>query len=233
VIVSGGFFSNRAMIPVAWVQPLVDRGYTVFAVMHGSQPKYHVDEGQQDLLRSVRFIRHNAPRFKIDGGRIGAVGGSAGGHLSLSLATMGGAGQPNAPDPVDRESSAIQASVAFFPPTDFLNYGKEGVDAVGIGILQGCYPAFGPRADSPHSRQVFGREISPIYYVHPGMPPILLIHGDADPLVPIQQSQIFLKRCQDVNSPTKLIVRPGKGHGWPDFGPDLKEVGDWFDHHLK
>ena len=232
-IISGGFFSNRGMIVVPWIQPLVDRGYTVFAVMHGAQPKYHVDEGQQDLLRSVRFIRHNAQRFKIDGGRIGAIGGSAGGHLSLTLATMGGPGDPHAPDPVDRESSAIQAVVALFPPTDFLNYGKEGEDAVGIGILREFYPAFGPRADSPHSRQVYGHEISPIYYVHPGMPPILLIHGDADKLVPLQQSQIFARRCEEMHSPVKLIVRPGKGPGWPDLGPDLKETADWFDQHLK
>ena len=232
-IVSGGFFSNRSMIVLPVIEPLVDRGYTVFAVMHGSQPKYHVDEAQQDLLRSVRFIRHNSQRFKIDGNRIGAVGGSAGGHLSLTLATMGGPGKADAQDPVDRESSAIQCSVAFFPPTDVLNYGKEGEDAVGIGVLREFYPAFGPRADSAHSRQVYGREISPIYYVHAGMPPILIIHGDADTLVPLQQSQIFVKRCEEVKSPVKLIVRPGKGHGWLDFAPDLKETGDWFDQHLK
>jgi acetyl esterase/lipase len=232
-IVSGGFFSSREMIPLPAIGPLVDRGYTVFAVMHGAQPKYHVDEGQQDLLRSVRFIRYSAKRYNIDPERIGAIGGSAGGHLSLTLATLGGPGQPDARDPVDRESSAVQASVALFPPTDFLNYGKPGVDAVGVGILREFYPAFGPRADSPHSRQVFGREISPIYYVHAGMPPILLIHGDADTLVPIQQSHSFVQKCEEVKTPVKLIVRPGKGHGWPDMAPDLKEINDFFDQHLK
>lgn len=232
-IVSGGFFSSREMIPLPAIDPLVDQGYTVFAVMHGAQPKYHVDEGQQDLLRSVRFIRSNARRFAIDSERIGAIGASAGGHLSLTLATLGGPGQPDARDPVDRQSSAIQASIALFPPTDFLNYGKPGVDAVGVGVLREFYPAFGPRADSSHSRQVFGREISPIYYVHAGMPPVLLIHGDADTLVPVQQSQSFARKCEEVKTPVKLIVRPGKGHGWPDMAPDPKEIGDFFDQHLK
>ncbi len=88
-IVSGGFVSARAMIPSAYPS-LLDRGYTVFAVLHGSQPKFHVPECMANLHRAVRFIRHNAAAWRIDPQRLGVMGASAGGHLSLVLATRGG-----------------------------------------------------------------------------------------------------------------------------------------------
>ena len=64
------------------------------------------------------------------------------------------------------------------------------------------------------------------------MPPILIIHGDADKLVPIWQAQTFVKRCESVDSTAKLVVREGKAHGWPDLGKDLELCTDWFDQYL-
>jgi len=64
------------------------------------------------------------------------------------------------------------------------------------------------------------------------MAPTLIIHGDADKLVPIQQAQLFIEKCKELNSPAKLITKPGKGHGWPDIGNDLKDVAEWFDQNL-
>ena len=95
-------------------------------MVHGSQPRYTVPEIIQDMNRAVRFIRHHAKDYGIDPDRIGIYGGSAGGHLSLMLGTAGDKGDPKAKDPVDRESSRVQAVACFFPPTDFLNYGKPG-----------------------------------------------------------------------------------------------------------
>jgi len=127
-VVSGGWFSSREAIYPAAYQPLLDRGYTVFAVVHGSQPKYTIPEIMQDMHRAVRFIRYNAARYGINPDKLGVIGGSAGGHLSLILGTGAGAGtNSNAKDPVDRVSSAVQCVVAFFPPTDFLNYGGINV----------------------------------------------------------------------------------------------------------
>ena len=124
LVVSGGLFSSHEAIQPAFIRPLTDRGYTVFAVVHGSQPKYTIPEIVQDMNRAVRFIRHHAKDYRIDPDRIGISGASAGGHLSLMLGTAGDAGNPDAKDPVDRESSRVQAVACFFPPTDFLNYGK-------------------------------------------------------------------------------------------------------------
>jgi acetyl esterase/lipase len=233
VLVSGGWFSAHEAINPAFFLPLLEHGYTVFAVVHGSQPRYVVTEIEADIHRAVRFIRHNAAKYGVDPNRLGLTGGSAGGHLSLTMATQGEPGDPKAKDPVERESSEVQCVACFFPPTDFLNYSQPGEDAVGVGTLKDFKPAFGPRADTAEGRQKLGREISPIYFVHSNMPPILIIHGDADKLVPICQSQSFVKRCEAVGSPATLIVREGKLHGWPDMGKDMERFADWFDEHLR
>src|SRR5438270_1165580 len=129
-VVSGGFYSSHDAINVNAVKPFLRRGYTIFAVVHGSQPRYQVPEIVQDMNRAVRFIRHHAKDYAIDADRIGVTGGSAGGHLSLMLGTAGGKGEPTARDPVDRESSRVQAVACFFPPTDLLNYGAPGNEKI-------------------------------------------------------------------------------------------------------
>ena len=113
------------------------RGYTVFAVVHGSQPKFTIPEILQDMNRAVRFIRHHAkrlrhrPRPHRHHRRIGR---------RASVADAGDwpatPANPKAKDPVDRESSRVQAVACFFPPTDFLNYGKPGENALGAGVLK-------------------------------------------------------------------------------------------------
>src|SRR5262249_22749184 len=112
------------------------RGYTVFAVVHGSQPKFTIPEVLEDMNRAVRFIRSRAEQYKVDPDRFGICGASAGGHLSLMMGTAGTPGNPEAKDPVDRASSEVQAVTCFFPPTDSLNYGKPGENAMGCGILK-------------------------------------------------------------------------------------------------
>src|SRR5581483_2005706 len=126
-------------------QPFLKRGYTVFAVVHGSQPKFSIPEILEDMHRAVRFIRSHAKDHGIDPDRIGITGGSAGGHLSLMQGTAGDTGDPKAKDPIDRTSSRVQAVACFFPPTDFLNYGEPGKDAIGRGILANFRAAFDVR----------------------------------------------------------------------------------------
>jgi acetyl esterase/lipase len=232
-MVSGGFFSSHEAINVAFFRPFLERGYTVFAVVHGSQPKFTIPEIEDDIHRAVRFIRHNANKYAVDADKMGITGASAGGHLCLTIATQGAPGNSNAKDPVDRESSAVRAVACFFPPTDFLNYGRPGEDAVGVGTLKDFKAAFGPRSDTPEGRQVLGKEISPIYYVTSNLPPTLIIHGDADKLVPIQQSESFVKRAQESGANAKLIVKEGKQHGWAGIETDLVVFADWFDDYLR
>lgn len=232
-VVSGGWYSAHEAINPAFYRPFLDRGYTVFAVVHGSQPKFIIPEIVQDLHRAVRFIRHEATRFGVTPERLGIFGGSAGAHLSLMIATRGGPGDPQAKDPVDRASSAVQAVAGFFPPTDFLNYGAPGRDALRSGALKNFLGAFGPRAESDAEWPAYAREISPVYAIGSNMPPTLLIHGDADQLVPLQQAELFIERARQMGATVRLIVREGKGHGWPDLVRDLELFADWFDAHLR
>ena len=233
LMVSGGWFSSHEAINPGFFQPLLNRGYTVFAVVHGSQPKFNITEIVPDIHRAIRFIRHNAAKYGVRPEKLGITGGSAGGHLSLTMAVLGGAGKADAKDPIEQESSVVQCVACFFPPTDFLNYSQPGDDAVGVGTLKGFKSGFGPRSDTAEERQKLGREISPIYFVSSNTPPILIAHGDADKLVPIYQAEQFVKRCQEFGVETKLLVREGKDHGWPDMVKDEELFADWFDKHLR
>ncbi|MBS0261846.1 MAG: alpha/beta hydrolase [Planctomycetes bacterium] len=241
-LVNGGWLSSKATPLMVTIRPddyreYLARGYTVFAVVTSSQPRFTIAEEIDDVLRATRFVRANAMRFGVRPDRLGVMGSSSGGHLTLSLAARGGPGQADAPDPVDRENSAVQAAVCFFPPTDFLNYGGPGLSGVGEGPLAPLQVAFGPRALTAAGRQELGREISPIYYVTDKLPPTLIIHGDDDQVVPLQQSESFIARAKAVGArQLELVIRPGKGHGWGDFwrsAEDVQVFADWFDKHLR
>ncbi len=243
-VVSGGWFSGHEAINPVAIDELLKRGYTVFAVVHGSQPRYTIPEIVSDMNRAVRFIRHHAADYHIDPDRIGITGGSAGGHLSLMQGTGGDLGNAAAKDPIDKTSSRVQAVACFFPPTDFLNYGKEGENALGRGVLKGFKPPFDFQQQDPDTR-VFrpitdeakileiGRAISPVNHVSSDDPPTLIIHGDADYLVPIQQAQLIVDKLKKVGVESKLVVKNGAGHGWPNLLKDMTIIADWFDEHLK
>lgn len=245
LVVSGGFFSAHENIRPALAQPLLDHGYTVFAVVHGSQPRFQVNEIAQDLHRAVRFIRHHAKEYGIDPHRIGVTGASAGGHLSLTLGTSGGDGDPKAKDPVDRESSKVQAVACFFPPTDFLNYGTAGREMLRATDHNKPFRAafdyhvrneetgVWERVTDPGKLRELARLVSPIYFVTSDDAPTLIIHGDKDDLVPLQQSETFTEKLKAAGVETKLVVKPGAGHGWLDIPRDVNQFVAWFDKHLQ
>jgi acetyl esterase/lipase len=243
-VISGGWVSDHDGINPRFATELLNRGYTVFAVVHGSQPKYTIPEVLGDMNRAVRYIRFHADDYHIDPNRIGIIGGSAGGHLSLMQGTAGDLGKPDAKDPIDRVSSRVQAVACFYPPTDFLNYGKAGEIALGRGVLVNFRAPFDFHEFDKNTRAFvaitdearileIGRQISPIYHVTSDDAPALIIHGDADKLVPIQQAESIVAKLKEAGVPAELVVRPGAGHGWKDQAKDVPLMVDWFDRHLK
>lgn len=229
-VVSGGWVSNHDMINAAVAKPLTDRGITVFEVVHGAQPKYLVPEIVKDIQRSVRFVRANAATYGVNPNKIGIFGASAGGHLSLMIGGTGDAGNPNAQDPVDRVSSAVEAVGAYFPPTDFNNFGKPGQLAFDIPLLQVFYPAFGVNKETPREKVTALTDVlSPIKYVNASYPPTYIIQGDKDALVPEQQAHLFIDALTKAGVKTNLDIMPGAGH---DAGllisPEAGKLADWF-----
>jgi len=248
-VVSGGWVSSHDLLTATTIDTFagefLTRGYTVFAVCHACQPKFAINEITPQINRAVRFIRYHAEEYKIDPNRIGITGGSAGGHLSMMQAVHPEPAKADAPDPVNRVSSEVEAVGCFFPPTDLLNYGKPGVrmrddPAVNHLPIQSAFDYHYPdpktrrfeRVMDPTKIEEIERSISPIYFVSKDSAPALIIHGDSDVLVPLQQAQSIIEAYKKVEVPCKLIVRPGKGHGWADMSPDMKEIADWFDLYL-
>ena len=241
--VSGGWFSSHDSINQAFVTPFINKGYTVFAVVHGSQPRFTIPEAIGDMHRSIRFIRSKAEEFQIDPNRIGIVGASAGGHLSLMMGTSGQPENKDAKDLVDRQSSRVQAVACFFPPTDFQNWGEPGVVALGTGPLAWLPAPFDfiendaktkrfERITDEAKLKMIAQEISPITHVSADDPPMLIIHGDKDKIVPIQQANIFIDKLNEHKIPCELVLRPGADHGWATLGQDVNLFADWFDKHL-
>jgi acetyl esterase/lipase len=233
-LVSGGWVSSHDAISPGVAEPFNKKGQTVFEVVHGSRPKFGLPEIMEDLQRAVRFIRTHASEYGVDPNRLGVSGGSSGGHLSLMVGAKGNDGDPNAKDPVDRASSRVQAVACFFPPTDFMNYSKEGERGFALPMLQIFLVGIGVTDNTPEGRDRFAKDYSPITWASEKMPPTLIIHGDADKLVPLYQSQRLMEKLEALKVPHELIVRPGKGHGWEPalMVEDLGRFADWYAKYL-
>jgi acetyl esterase/lipase len=243
-VVSGGWFSRPENINQGFVQPFLTKGYTCFAVVHGSQPRFTLPEIMEHMHRGVRFIRFNAKKYKIDPDKIGITGASAGGHLSLMMGTSGKDGNKNDKDAVERVSSKVQAVGCFFPPTDFLNWGKEGDDfsdrklrapftaAVDFHEFDAKKAMYQRVTDKAKLREAAAK-VSPITHLGKDSAPALIFHGDKDELVPIYQAETYVAKAKDKGASAKLVVREGKAHGWPTILLDIGEIAEWFDEHLR
>lgn len=236
-VASGGFFSGPRVLDgmAPFLRGIAaGSGYTVFGVCHTSQGEAVIGDMIPQIQRAVRAIRHGAARFGIDPDHIGIMGFSSGGFMALSAGVRGDDGVTTASDPVERVSSRVQAVVAFFPPTDFLNYGSDNDTAMSLGAMSQFAHALIDRRTGLTVAQEkdVARSISPRYAVTARSAPTLLIHGSADRLVPIQQSRIFLEAMRKAGAPCELRVKAKAGHGWPNMGPDLAAAAVWLAKYL-
>lgn len=232
-VVSGAYSSDRnkirdhAMAQLYTI--LCSHGYTVFAVRPGSRSRYSCLEMAEHVRTGIRHVKQHAAEYSVDPERLGITGASAGGHLATLAAVTPQPGQPNAKDPVLRQSTNIKAAAIFFPPTDFLDWdGKPGdLEAAGDLLFVG-----GAKGHSEEELKERAREISPARLVTGRPIPFLFFHGDADPLVPLQQSRKMVEALKAAGGSAELIIKKDGGHPWLTIFQEVKVMADWFDREL-
>jgi acetyl esterase/lipase len=225
---SGGWYSGwqppKNLVPAC--TPMLDKGLTMVIVRHGSAPRFAVPDAVGDVRRCVRYVHQHADELGLDVKRLGVLGGSAGGHLTLMLATTGDDGDPGAQDETLRFSSRITCGVALYPPTDLRGWTTD--PPAEIAKHAGLKPPLTFSADLED-------DVSPLLHVSGDDAPVLMIHGDKDLLVPIEHAQKILPEFEKAKVGSELITIEGAGHG---FSPEqnLETVGPamvgWFEKHL-
>lgn len=209
-------------------QPLVDAGYTIFNVRHGSSPLFQIPEIVDDVRRAVRFVRDHASEYGVDSSRLGAWGGSAGGHLALMLGTTS---EVPASGSADTIPAPLAAVVAYYPPSELTSLRIMAEERAktngGMGLVE-AYPAFGfPEERDP--------EFSPYYAATADDAPTLILHGDRDSVVPLEQGAMMHRALVAAGVVAELVVVEGSPHV---FSGDnallaLESTVTWFDKHLR
>jgi acetyl esterase/lipase len=183
---------------------LAKEGFVAATVQYRFAPKFPFPAQVEDVKCAVRWLRAHAKELGLNPDRIGAIGFSAGGHLSLMLGVMdakdGLEGQGGHAD----QSSKVQAVVNFFGPADL----RRNYPQIVHGLLQDFVG--GPIEEKGDVIQA----ASPITYLDDEDAPILTFHGTADPIVPYEQAKVLDQACKDKKIAHRLVTIERGGHGW-------------------
>ena len=236
-VVSGAWKSDRGKMRdherAQMFNIFCSRGYTVFAVRPGSITKFTIPEMVKHIEQGIVWVKQHADDYGIDAARLGITGASAGGHLASLVAVKNESSdvQPG------NERASVKAVGVFFPPTDLTDYrvpetevSVDDVSPIAKRVLFASAGVEDLTKEQIHQRLV---EISPALLVTKNAPPFLLIHGDADTVVPLDQSQKLQNALQEHEVPVDLIVKAGGGHPWLTLHEEVAVLADWFDQQLK
>ena len=201
----------------------LEQGFALASVEYRLAPKTRFPENLYDVKTAIRFLRANAARYRVDPSRFGISGDSAGGYFSLMIAATA-----NVPALEGEQygwagvSSAVQAASAYYAPVDMERDWAEYYAESGAKRLPLKLKGHNGREEFEFSC-VSAAHLAPLVcphrYVHPDMPPVLLLHGESDGVVPYQNSVVMAERIWKVCGPdrAKLLLYPERVHGDRDF----------------
>lgn len=172
-----------------------------------------------DCKTAVRWLRAHADELQVDADHVGAIGGSAGGHLAAMTAVTGPDCKLDPDGPHAEHSCRIQCAVDMYGPVDMENWRD-------VAALRRT------RKEAPELYRAF----SVLTYVSGDDPPILIVQGDADEVTPVSQSEAFARKLGEQRVPHQLEVVAGLGHSF-DLQPDNVDLRPlvlaFFDRYLR
>ncbi len=183
-----------------------------------------------DCVRAVQFVRQHAAEWRIDPERIGVTGGSAGAHLSLWVALADDAADADSEDPVARQSSRVSCAVGFAGPTDWSLLASIDHQHPAYRQLLG----YEPGTPAGEMSAELKTSVSPISHVSQDDPPILLVHGDADDIVPIEHARRLDAKLDEAGVVSDLHVVEGGEHNVAGAGGEAvaEKVTAFLKKHL-
>jgi len=227
-VVSGAWDSDRGKIEQHRMAKMYDifcgKGYTVFGVRPGSKSKFTLAEMAKHVKQGIAWVKEHAEEYNVDPNKLGLAGASAGGHLASLVAVTAD------------DKTRVQAVGIFFPPTNFLNFRGVEIDENSpperfTMVKALLYPNGNAPKDNAKLIENL-KAISPALLATKAAPPFLIIHGDADPLVPLDQSEMLKKALDECGAQCQLIVKAGGGHPWPTIHEEVGVIAEWFDKQL-
>ena len=214
VYVHGGAWraDSKESLPLA---SLINQGFAVASVDYRLSPVAQFPAQIHDIKAAIRFLRAKQAEYGYDASVLTISGSSAGGHLAALVGVTNG-NQELEGDLGDYrdQSSDVQAIVDYYGASNFMTILNQstphgiGVRVPALQLLLGAQPE-----DNPELAKL----ASPLFQVDPSDPPLLLLHGDQDPQMPINQSHELEGAYTRLGLPVRLAVMHGSGHGGPAF----------------
>ncbi len=226
VIHGGGWRAGNKSENRPALMEFARRGYVAVSPQYRFAPKDVFPAQIHDAKAAVRWVKGHAKEYKVDPARVGAMGFSAGGHLSLMLGTTGASDGLEGDAAGATVDSSVQAVVNFSGPTDLsVSDFPELSRSLVKDFLGG----------DPKDRAKEAAQASPVKFLSKGDAPILSFQGTKDPLVPVTQATKLAEAMTAAGVPGRVEFFVGAGHGWG--GEELKHsmtgTFEFFDRYLK
>jgi acetyl esterase/lipase len=232
VYLHGGAWENgnKSAMPL---EPLVERGFAIASLDFSPASKAKFPGQVHEIKAAIRYLRAEAKRHGYDASRIGILGSSSGAHLAAVVGT--GNGNPELEGTLgdhSGESSDVHAIVSYFAATNLTTILAQSTP-FGLNIRE---PALVRLLGAPPKEaEPLAKLASPVFQVDPSDPPLLLLHGDQDPQMPINQSHELEGAYERTGLPVDFIVVHGAAHGGDAFySPEnVERVAKFLDAELR
>lgn len=197
------------------LRPLVDEGFAIVSIDYRLSTQAPFPAQAHDIKAAIRFLRAHQSELGIDAHRVVIAGSSAGGHLAALVGVTNGNQEleGNVGGNLD-QSSDVQGIISLFGASDFMTILEQSTEhgrsvrVPALQLLLGGQPAEKPE---------LAKLASPVEHIDAHDPPLLLLHGDADPQMPPEQSKELAAAYQKAGLPVKLVIIPGAVHGGKQF----------------